>query len=1243
MSLLGITPPPLNGEYVDVYNELVYQCRIRGFGDDLPAKSAGDPVTQGDLGMIRYAINDARQSLFFDPDLLDLNKKDPFTAAVPQINGGKGFLVVPGRYTSTGAGIYCEEGPGDNVPVLWEHITDIAAALWLLQYRQFDYNLAVNVTPTGMSATLGFTNGSNFDESLERNFPGATWAVQYNAISGALNETYWIYYRPDDDQSWCRTKAAASNMGQVEIVIQKVGGSLRGLYEIGTPEAAQWTGTCLIQPATHLVCDPPHLVCPEGVPDSNKNGVTEDGCGSCGANGCKSSAYASIQSGMDSAQGTSDAWLALSDAVDSPLRIGHGIKVFYFLGGSYGQYNIDTAITDIYEGAAADENGITSTWCFVDILRPSGALVRFYESSFNEFKLVRRSNTYKLTRVGNYYKLLFDDGVIHVFSYQGGTARVVSSAAQWAAFECEMQGMPGVRNAPPGTGVTVEYIGGSTYRFTSPAYGIVEATLDSKGIPVVIENKGPADPDTPDDPPGPGPEDDPYNQVEKTETSSGLDAAGGCDFADFFPAGEVPDWGPILSSSVTDYKNAEGVVFAKYIEATYESGHINRGYWYAEGGGLLPVELSMFDREEVEQEEEDTGFTLVLEIHTRIKYGIEGRSVIVRHKLIRLYPGFEVVVAEYRNYGTEDEQSAVYEYGDDPGAGSYGKLLYSNDFDNRWMRFEYDAYGRVVREIGPFADSAPEDPDALQKIRMYDYAPLTAEEPTWAGDYRARTVITQALGVEVAREYYLYWENESWSVVAASRGAAWDNLGNSVNKSWTYSEGDFAGRPWKTENADGTKSWTTYEEKEIRSGVWGVEAVTESGRLPGHGTRQITRTDARGFLYSSLRFDIATGLLIGGTDYTRDKYGRAVREVALDGDITETTYNCCGPRFVTDPTGMETEYAYDSLNRLKFVSMAGVTTFHSYDAFDNEIGVSIAGSEGGEIATHYEYDADGLLVKTIDALGNATLYRRGPGWEETEDTLGGIVRTEYCRDGRVRSVSGSAAAPQSYIYGVEDGELYTQTCASESEWTKGFTDFLGRSYKQTYADGYSTITGYDALGRPVSSSDTLGAVNLQVYDDATGELHLEVVKRTAGDAIDFARDRVTEYATGYAEYEGSVVRVQRVYNYVEGVRTEVSVRRTRRDGKRSWSVENGQSSSSMTDYVGMGEVTEEVVGFDGVRVTSVSEDGLLLRSEHSVLGVTTFVYDEFNRSVGSDHAGLSERKTLDALGRVLESRQVGND
>ena len=146
MSFMNISePPPKNPEYIVPFNILLEECWKRGIGPEIKPKQNGESVQQSDLDNIRRAIL-TEYDFFFVPDQLKLEKADPFTEAEahPKFNDGKGFLLMPDIYTSTGRAIFkfdVLQPMGESVPLLFQHLQDLGTILKSLRFRRFDYRL----------------------------------------------------------------------------------------------------------------------------------------------------------------------------------------------------------------------------------------------------------------------------------------------------------------------------------------------------------------------------------------------------------------------------------------------------------------------------------------------------------------------------------------------------------------------------------------------------------------------------------------------------------------------------------------------------------------------------------------------------------------------------------------------------------------------------------------------------------------------------------------------------------------------------------------------------------------------------------------------------------------------------------------------------------------------------------------------------------------------------------------------
>ena len=1236
--------PPKNAQYLDAYNALVYSCQMHGIGNALAIKNEGGSITQVDLQGIRNAIWNEARAIYFDASKLDLSLEEPFEKedAKIEINAGKGFLVMPGKYTSTGKSVYSTGAfGGQQVPVLWEHFTDLANILNSLSSKKADYYAKIEVDKQKAKVDIFVTRGESITNSHgERNYNSDTkknteeWTISYTSTTPHdydTGNTFEFYYHltsctGTENRAWQRL----SGFTQTDILKLDVN-KIIPTIKANTPEADEWIGYCHLQPVCHINYQVT-LFNPSVYEDEIENGVAQEGCGNC----CNliANKYNYLKDSIKQFSGRVDFPLAISS---DPLQIGHFMATFRYAGSLYGQYNCDTCIEDEFSAdSMSDEEGGIASWHFCFLRRPTGALVAFHWQDTETDGIPLNGFGYRLEKKNGGYRLRFPNGYRHVFH---GTI----------LHSCQYEnGSEKLETVIPGS--YVQRSGeGTNFTFSSPVTGQVQLVVNSRSVPVNQYNNV----DLPalkrhqleeDEIPQTANE-----LIREVRTSEDLSDAAGFNFTDFFQTGESPEFGEGEKCRVMEFYNPQNQLLGKYIEMTFDSGILAKGFWNREENELCPVELSMF-----EQMQQATNINQNLEKQTHIKYSSNGRNQAVTWRLKEKFLFGEQVIADYRNYENEEErQTAVYEYGTTAGSGSYGKLVFTRDFNGTWTRYEYDSYGRQSKIISPFGDAEENATESFCRVVTYDYTPLNENEDIFPQDTRPRTIITKVLGVEISREYHLYFENETWDIKAHAAGALYNAPGNQVTKNYSYATGDFIGRHWKTENYNGTSSVTTYEKINITTDDSGTESydlktTTESGFLPESGTREITVQDPAGHIVSREAYDVASNLQISGSTYTYDQFGRVLTETTVDGDVTETEYNCCGPRFMTAPDGTVTEYAYDVFNRVRFESVAGVTTYHTYDANDNEIQTVTEGKEGEEFTSSKIYSDDGLLLNETDAAGAVTSYAYGIGFEIVTDALGGIQRTDYYVDGQLKAISGTAALGKSYEYSVENGELCTKEIASEMEWSKVYTNFLGQTYKTVYPDQFVQTTVYDSLGYVKAIENSLGQKILQIYDDESGNLKYSVVKRGGtSDAIDWNNDSVTEYWSGYQLQDTMVVNRSSTYQYHDNVRVEISRNESSRDGKQTWNMQNGQTTHFERIFESEGEILEVTTNFDGRTVTNRFLEGILQESIDSVLGTTTYAYDEFNRQIGNDHTEngnpISLRLTLDAVGRTLSSTQVSGE
>lgn len=239
--------------------------------------------------------------------------------------------------------------------------------------------------------------------------------------------------------------------------------------------------------------------------------------------------------------------------------------------------------------------------------------------------------------------------------------------------------------------------------------------------------------------------------------------------------------------------------------------------------------------------------------------------------------------------------------------------------------------------------------------------------------------------------------------------------------------------------------------------------------------------------------------------------------------VTSFTHDANGNRLsMTDPAGLTTTYAYDSLNRLTTVTNnAGEMTTYTYDAVGN---TSSIGTPGGNTTSYtydardylttvtdsvgpvvtYTYDAVGNVLTQTDGSGHTTtfaydaLYRLtsttdplGQATTYTYDAVGNVVTvvdregraTTYTYDAVNRRIAFVDALGHATSYTYDIGGNLTALTDANGHTTQYQYDALHRPILESYADAKTRTFAYDAVGNVVSRTDQLGQTMTYQYND----------------------------------------------------------------------------------------------------------------------------------------------------------------
>ena len=189
----------------------------------------------------------------------------------------------------------------------------------------------------------------------------------------------------------------------------------------------------------------------------------------------------------------------------------------------------------------------------------------------------------------------------------------------------------------------------------------------------------------------------------------------------------------------------------------------------------------------------------------------------------------------------------------------------------------------------------------------------------------------------------------------------------------------------------------------------------------------------------------------------------------------------------TDPLGRKTEYTYSASNDLlSQKDPLGNETTYTYNGRGQVLTVT---DPRGQRTAHV-YDARGNLTSTTDALAKVTsyTYTAAGDLETTTDARGHVTSFGYDSSGNLISETDALGHETVSTYDAAGNRLTqtrTRTLAdgsTETLVTRWRYDELDRVTRTTFADGSSTSTTYDLLGKVTSQTDPLGRTIRMTYD-----------------------------------------------------------------------------------------------------------------------------------------------------------------
>jgi len=569
-----------------------------------------------------------------------------------------------------------------------------------------------------------------------------------------------------------------------------------------------------------------------------------------------------------------------------------------------------------------------------------------------------------------------------------------------------------------------------------------------------------------------------------------------------------------------------------------------------------------------------------------------------------------------------------------------------------WERIdEYDATGRPVVVVQQFLN-APTNALASEARRFdYDYAPVSGTQDDGSlRPHLPRRTDETLLDVPISTAYTIIEPYQTRTIRCPRPGLAWNDPSNLVttNKYYDASAGAFEHRLRSVLHPDGRREAYLYA-----AAGSGVNATLTTVVLVGQpasgndtnitsGTITTTVQGDVGQVLSVTVKDKASSIVVDQKSYTyTDVFRRSHTVVDLSGRTNTVQYACCGLDLVTDHDGTQTQYLYDGLGRgigncvLSYNPV--LTTTNVLDAAGRVLAAVRNGGGTAMVQRQTAYDLAGEVVSETNALGGTTTYA------ETKVNGQTVRTTTYpdnstridtsAQDGSLVEVAGTAASPLRYLYGVDDTgdddaqsnpillpftfEIRLWETGATNEWTKSYTDSLGRAYKTVYAATSGTPTQrtlYNGKGQMERQIDPDGVLTLYQYN-AQGELEYTAVNAGGTTNIDFAGlDRITRTVSDVCN--NGVANVRRTRSYAWHVFNSttsilLSSFETSVDGLRSWQRiypdgVNAVTTQSQSSYGSSGSRTVTLTHPDGSStVNAYSYGRLVSTTRKNSIGLST--------------------------------------
>lgn len=606
--------------------------------------------------------------------------------------------------------------------------------------------------------------------------------------------------------------------------------------------------------------------------------------------------------------------------------------------------------------------------------------------------------------------------------------------------------------------------------------------------------------------------------------------------------------------------------------------------------------------------------------------------------------------------------------------------------DGSWEKYDYDTAGNRVLVLRPWLDlalaSATEansrstrstysNSDGIQ-VSLYARNIATSEEKI-AGITVSKTTYSRSgttingepAAVEIQTQYSAATVGQQTSTTTYHASASAFLAGRLVSvtspdgrrDSYTYEKGNY------TTNADPSLNQFTADVNGLAVRI----TVIHGTDVSPDGVAMKTTKDA------TVRDQLGNEVLQETYVYNGTGYERIAWSVMTYDDrdhLTQTTRHNGGVATAiwdgdkqtsgTDESGVQTDYTYDSLLRVKTMTKKGVAangsfpaqsdivTTLNYDAGGSQTSQIVAGGSLSLTSTTV-YDLAGRTKKVTDEAGLATSYAYANGGRtQTVTTPGGATQiTDQYLDGQSKSITGTAIVARNFSYGVNaDGTGYAQEFVgpgglNSTRWTKTTTDWVGHSIKLE-KPGFTGTTliqtsTYDNKGQLLSQSTMGGsskliADKLYEYDELGMQIGFGLDIDASGTLTAASTDRMTERNVAYEKSGIDWFKTATTTTYLTDNNTTPTIQ-TQRERLTNFPINgtdkvvseititdvagNNTRSTSAVDRAAKKSTVTTDTPDSNVDAISITINGLLQSSTPSTpQSATTYAYDALGRPTG---------------------------